>query len=187
MQVVGTGRCDVRPDRIRILSVGSDTTMGRRSGWCTAGAVCAFVLVAVATASACGGSENPQPTPTVARTPAEAVRLYNRAIVSGDYAGACRLLTPYGRRNALHDSRYLAHPRKPRPTTCAAALKVVVPPTPAYRELRSARVVRVRPSPENRRRVVVTQRYADGLRQYILVEPRGRRSLLVLNPYSAIG
>jgi hypothetical protein len=124
---------------------------------------------------------------TVARTPTEAVRLYNRALVAGNYAGACRLLTRYGRLRTLHDSRYLAHPRKPRPTTCAAALKVAVLPTPEYRKLKSARVVRVRPSPETRRHVVVTQRYADGLLLDVLVAPRGRRSLLVLNPYSAIG
>jgi hypothetical protein len=107
--------------------------------------------------------------------------------VSGDYAAACRLLTPRGRTNAVADGRELADPGARRPTTCAEGLKVVVPPTPEYRKLESARVVHVRPDPEGDSQVLVKQRFADRGLVDVLAEPHDRRWFVVINPYSALG
>ena len=119
--------------------------------------------------------------------PAQAVSLYNRAIMSGDYATACRLLTRFGRIDAVHDGRELARPGTARPSSCPAALEQIIPNTPSYRKLRRARMVRVRPEPTDDREVLVTQRFADGRLVDVLVRRQARRWLLVLNPYSPLG
>jgi hypothetical protein len=115
------------------------------------------------------------------------VRFYNRAVLLEDYAIACRLLTRLGRINAVHDGRELARPGAPRPSTCPTALEEIVPNTPEYRKLSRARAIRVRPSSQGRGHVLVTQRFADGMLEDVLVRPQDGRWLLVLNPYSALG
>jgi hypothetical protein len=145
----------------------------------------AVVAVIAVGPTACGADEPPR-LQTIARTPADAVRFYNRAIVSGDYAAACRLLAPPGRTNAIIDGRELADPGTPRPTTCAEGLKIVVPPNPEYRKLGGARVVRVRPYPEGGSRVIVTQRFADRSLVDVVATPRARRWFVAINPYSAL-
>jgi hypothetical protein len=152
-------------------------------------AVLAAVIALSALASACSGTnDHPGPAQSIARTPTQALRLYNRAIVSGDYAVACRLLTRLGQANALNHGRQLARPfHKPRPSTCAAALEVIVPETPSYRKLERARMVRVRPNRDGEEgEVLVTQRFADGMLEDVLVRPQDARWVLVLNPYSAL-
>ncbi len=157
----------------------------RIRGWSSA-ALFVGTLALSASASACGTNGSAPQTPTIARTPAQAVRLYNQALASRDYVSACALLTGLGRANALHDGRELARPGHAHPTTCAAALKVVVPNTPEYRKLTHARVIRVRPSPDRRGEVVVTEQFADRLLEDVLVTRQRGRWLLVLNPYSAL-
>ncbi len=121
----------------------------------------------------------------VARTPSQAVTLYNRAIRAGDYPAACRLLTARGRTSAVHDGRQAVGPGKRKPSTCAASLRLLAPPTPENRKLRGARVVRVRPEPDGGAGFVVTQRFADGIELDVIVKRRGRNWLVVVSPYTA--
>jgi hypothetical protein len=136
-----------------------------------------------ASASACGTKA--RRTPTVARSPAQAVRFYNQALVSGDYRGACRLLTHHGQVVAIADGGQAANPPKvPRPSSCAGGLKLLVPGTGVYRKLNGAHVTRVRPSPYiERRERLVTERFVDGVLEDILVTRQRGRWLLVENPY----
>jgi hypothetical protein len=156
----------------------------RSGGW--GGAALLVGALALSTSASACGTNDSAPVPTVAHTPAQAIRFYNRAIASGDYASACALLTGLGRVNALHDGRELAKPGHAHPTTCAAALKVVVPDTPENRKLGRGRVIRVRPNPRRHSELLVTERFANGMLQDVLVTRQRGRWLLVLNPYSPL-
>ncbi|MDQ4040143.1 MAG: hypothetical protein M3141_00155 [Actinomycetota bacterium] len=112
------------------------------------------------------------------------MRLYNQAITSGAWASACRLLTRFGRTHAVSDGRAKAGSGNRGPSTCPAALELVVPDTGDYKRLGGARMVRVRPSPAGGRDQVVTQQFTENRLLDTLVRPRGRRWLLVVNPYS---
>jgi hypothetical protein len=143
-----------------------------------------FALSLCASAAACGKAEPASQAPAGARTPAQAVRLYNQALVAGDFRAACRLLTRLGQDGAVGDGRQATESEASHPTTCPAALKVVVPDTPEYRKLARARVVRVRPAPGTKQGRIVTQRFPDRLLEDITVTRRSGRWLLVLNPYT---